>query len=153
MSPNEEHLSIEELHRLFRYEDGKLYNRITRNSRAVIGAEVGCMAGKGYLEVQLNKRKYMISRVIWAMHNGRWPESKLQIDHEDGVRDNNKIENLREVTGTQNNLNRKGVKGYCKQGNKWRAYIKHNGKSYTGPTRCTEAEAIQDRKDLVEKYF
>lgn len=37
--------------------------------------------------------------------DGDWP--KDQLDHINGVRDDNRIENLREVTSQQNNFNRK----------------------------------------------
>ena len=42
-------------------------------------------------------------RGIWALCNGRWP--KLVIDHIDGNRDNNRIENLRECTLSENAKN------------------------------------------------
>jgi hypothetical protein len=155
MTPAEEHLSIEELHRLFRYEDGKLYNRLTRNSRAVIGAEVGCDDSHGYLDVRINKRKYKVHRIIWAVHNGRWPEGNLQIDHEGQNNQNNNIENLREVTSQENQWNN-SAKGYSFTDGKYRAHIQVtvNGirQNFRGKRRDTEEEAIQDRKDLILKY-
>ena len=140
MTPAEGHLSIEELHRLFRYEDGKLYNRITRSSRAVIGAEVGCTTGKGYLTVNINKRRYWVHRVIWAMHNGRWPEGKLVIDHIDTDNTNNKIENLREFSHLENcqNIYRKG---YYKKRNKYYVDFRINKTRINGGSFNTEQEA------------
>ena len=41
--------------------------------------------------------------VVWLLCCGRWP---AQIDHVDGNPCNNRIENLREVTVSENNLNR-----------------------------------------------
>jgi len=151
MTPNEEHLSIAELFLLFYYKDGKLYNRITRNSRAVIGAEVGCNDGHDYLDVSVNKRKYKVHRIIWAMHNGRWPEGNLVIDHINRIKSDNHKENLREATTQQNAWNNK-AKGYCYSKGNWRAHIMANGKRYSGKRRETEEEAIQDKADLVKKY-
>ena len=153
MTPNEEHLSIAELFLLFYYKDGKLYNRITRNSRAVIDTEAGAFLNNfGYRVVTINKRKYRVHRIIWAMHNGRWPEGKLEIDHEDINPRNNCSENLREVSRSENCFNKKNIKGYYKTNDKWRAHIEVNGKKYASKRRDTEEEAIQDRKELEDKY-
>jgi hypothetical protein len=40
---------------------------------------------------------------VWAWHNGRFPS--MQLDHINGVETDNRIENLREVSGSENNLN------------------------------------------------
>lgn len=40
---------------------------------------------------------------VWAWHHGRFPEK--QIDHVNGVETDNRIENLREVSGSENKLN------------------------------------------------
>ena len=144
MTPNEEYLSIEELYRLFRYENGKLYNRITRNSMAKEGTTAGTWDGRYYC-VSINRKRYMVSRIIWAMHNGRWPEGKLQIDHEDGLTYNNKIENLRELTPSENSLNRKNIKGYYKDGVKFRATYK----KYSGPRRDSIELALKDRENYI----
>ena len=52
------------------------------------------------------------------------------VDHIDGNRLNNHINNLRWVTNQQNHCNRTKAKGYCwnKRDNKWMAYIIYNGK-------------------------
>lgn len=154
MTPAEEHLSIPELHILFRYENGKLYNRITRNSRAVIGAEVGSDNGKQQLQVQISKKQYYVHRIIWAMHNDRWPEN--QIDHIDRNKINNKIENLRDITSKENNRNTNSfefAKGYYKDGNKYRAYVMTNEKRIYSKRVNTEEEAVVARQDLKNKYY
>ena len=65
--------------------------------------------GRCYRElgvVRLGKRKRLYAhRVIWEMHNGPIPDG-LQIDHIDGNSLNNKIENLRLATHSQNLHNR-----------------------------------------------
>lgn len=42
---------------------------------------------------------------VWLMHTGRWPDG--EIDHINGVRDDNRIENLRDVTHQTNAENRR----------------------------------------------
>ncbi len=50
------------------------------------------------------KMKFLLYHgAVWAWHHGRLP--KGQIDHIDGDEQNNRIENLREVSGHENQLN------------------------------------------------
>ena len=55
--------------------------------------------------------------------------SLVHIDHINGIRDDNRVDNLRLVTPYQNCLNRTKTKGYYfdKQRNKWRAQIRVDG--------------------------
>ena len=48
--------------------------------------------------------KYTAHRVIWAMHYGEWPD---QVDHINHDKADNRIENLRTVTHSENARNRK----------------------------------------------
>lgn len=59
---------------------------------------------KGYLIVGLNKVRHTVHRIVWAIHYGTWPT--YQIDHINRERWDNRIENLREVTNTENQRNR-----------------------------------------------
>jgi hypothetical protein len=52
-------------------------------------------ANNGYLKGSVLNRQMLAHRVIWALVHGEWP--KDQIDHIDGDRSNNRIENLRDV--------------------------------------------------------
>lgn len=80
-------------------------------------------------------------RLAWFLHYGTLPNNSL--DHIDGNKSNNRIDNLRDVTNQQNQFNRTTAKGYCwhKPTNKFIAYIKSNGKKkYLGLFE-TEQEA------------
>lgn len=48
-------------------------------------------------------------RVVWYLHHGYWPEN---IDHINGIRTDNRICNLREVTHEENCQNRQHATGY-----------------------------------------
>ncbi len=74
------------------------------------GAETGLsMCGNGYrmLHLTLNGRRLQIlaHRVAWAIHTGRYPDG--HIDHVNGVRSDNRIANLRDVTVNENKRNAK----------------------------------------------
>ena len=88
------------------------------------GKLCGFMDNCGYLRVSIGRRKYLVHRLIYKLHNPEFDlESDLVIDHINRVRDDNRIENLRAVTKAENNRNRSLCKGvsYCKQTGKWKA--------------------------------
>lgn len=58
--------------------------------------------------VSIDFVSYLVHRIIWKMYYGEDP--KELIDHIDGDRSNNRIENLREATRSQNNKNLTGLK-------------------------------------------
>lgn len=73
----------------------------------------------------------MAHRLAFAIMTGRWPED--EIDHINGKRDDNRWENLRAATRTENRWNtdkrkdnKSGFKGVHAHGDKWRAAIQHN---------------------------
>ena len=95
-------LTPELLHSLFRYEDGKLIRRV--NSRkAKAGAEAGFKSGR-YLRVRVNGKQHMVHRIVFMMHHGYLPEV---LDHINNDAFDNRIENLREATQSQNCMNRR----------------------------------------------
>lgn len=111
------------------YKDGSLYWRVPRRACRA-GSEVGSMDTHGYRETSFKGNRVSLHRLIFLYHNGYLPEN--EIDHINRVRDDNRIENLREVTATCNQRNSKlfitntsGVKGvsYCSKRKKWVAYI------------------------------
>jgi hypothetical protein len=67
----------------------------------------------------------------------------FELDHINGIRNDNRIENLRSVTRQQNQWNRTTAKGYYwdKVKNKWRAELKLNRKKIYLGMFNTEEEA------------
>jgi hypothetical protein len=88
---------------LFEYRDGKLYRK-TNRSNVKIGQEAGWMGNKGYRIVSIDYKHVLVHRLIYFMHYGHMPE---RVDHINGVRDDNLINNLREANCSQNNYNQK----------------------------------------------
>ena len=89
------------LKKTYRYEDGNVVNR--RTGRIVGGSKLH----NGYLGfcIWFKGNKYCTpkQRVVWALCNNELPSQT--VDHINGDRQDNRIENLREVSQTDNNLN------------------------------------------------
>lgn len=90
----------------------------------------------GYSHLKIDGKNYLAHRLIWLLTHGEWPEN--EIDHVDRDRMNNKIENLRDATRTENShnctMNKNNSIGYPgvsfhKQHKKYRARIKVNYKN------------------------
>jgi hypothetical protein len=60
---------------------------------------------KGYIKFKIKNVHYRAHRLIWFYHYGRWPSSDV-IDHIDRNKHNNRIENLREATFSENCKNK-----------------------------------------------
>ena len=99
-------------------------------------AKVGWIDGSGHLVTEIFGKPFYVHRLIFLYHHGYIP---AQIDHINRVKTDNRIENLRECTHSQNILNRKkmahnasyssiyrGVsweKGKTAQSKHWRTYL------------------------------
>ena len=91
---------LELLNERFKYEDGKLIYIKHISSNARPGMVAGCPDDKGYWGVLIKGKRYKVSRIIWKMMTGKDPEH--EIDHINHKRDDNRIENLRDVPGIVN---------------------------------------------------
>jgi len=151
-------LTQELCHSLFRYDNGKLVRKVTTSWAAKAGTEAGCVDGKGYLRVTIFKRGYLIHRVVWFMHHGTWPD---MLDHINGDKLDNRIENLRPCNSSQNQQNvegwasnTSGVKGvdYQKQRKKYRARISVGRSRVTLGRFDTLEEAAKVVQEARTKY-
>ena len=118
---------------IFDYRDGELYSKVNNGKRR-IGDKCGSINSNGYLQTRVSCKSYVNHRLIFLMHYGFLPKC---IDHIDNNRTNNKIENLRPATISENGMNQRirsdntaGVKNvyFNKRDGTWQVQITLNGK-------------------------
>lgn len=96
-----------------------------KRSRAKAGDEAGYRRCDGYIRVGINGVSYYGHRLALLISTGKWP-SEL-IDHIDGNPTNNRLANLRDVTGTVNAQNLKRTRANNRSGFLGASYHKHSG--------------------------
>lgn len=112
---------------------------------------------QGYIIAFLLGKKYRAHHLAWLYVYGTLP--KGQLDHINGIRTDNRIINLREVTNQENSKNAKlystnkiGHVGVGKLNGRYRAFITVNYKSIHLGMFDTLEEAIEARKIADLKY-
>ena len=148
-------LNLDLVNKLFRYdkETGDLIRKVTVRKGSETGQIVGTDDGQGYLKTSIKGDKYFNHRIIFFMHHGFLPPC---LDHIDTNKRNNRIENLRAATVTQNNHNQgrrktntSGVKGvrWKETHNMWSASVTLNGKrKHVGHFRTVPEAEVAVRK-------
>ena len=110
---------------------------------------------KGYYRVQFVGKLWHVHRIIFLYMKGRFPNSDL--DHINGIVNDNRWVNLREATASENRFNSRryrnntsGFKGvaWCKQKNKWRGRVKVEGKEYHAGFFDDIHEAVNEVQEL-----
>lgn len=112
----------------------------------------------GYRQGGILKKNFVAHRVGFALFYGYWPD---QVDHINGNRSDNRIVNLRAVSGLENNRNTKryknntsGVLGvsWHKPDCRWRAHIKLPSGHITLGNFKDKNDAIAARKAAEKQY-
>lgn len=113
-------------------ETGHLRHKECKYRPIKEGMKAGNFNQSGYLQVKIKGYSFTVHRICWYLFYGDIPSL---IDHINGVRDDNRIVNLRAATHSQNGMNRplqsdntSGFKGvtFHKECNKYKAQIKVN---------------------------
>lgn len=86
---------------MFTYDVQNSFSGLLRN-----GKPCGCINNQGYYVVKINYKQERVHRIIWELLKGPIPEGMV-IDHIDGNRSNNSVENLRVVSVKENARNSK----------------------------------------------
>ena len=147
---------------IFQYEAGHLYWKVKPCKKICIGDKAGTYHTAGYWHITINKKKYLAHRLIFMMIHGYLPE---YIDHINRIKHDNRIENLRAATSSENQRNRSafyfsksGIKNisWNKKAEAWRVSIRNAGKLlYLGQYKDIElAELIAfEARNKFHKEF
>lgn len=100
-----------------------------------------------------------IADLAWCIYYGEWPPQGYIVDHKDTRHGNNKIDNLRLATPTQNQQNKAGYGAYPKGvtwrnrlEKPWQAKIRVNGNRIHLGSFADMEEAAQAYRDAAAQY-
>lgn len=152
-------LTAEQLRSLLSYDpETGLFKWLVSRQGARLGRPAGCVCSQGYLKLRIDQTLYQGHRLAWLHHYGHWPDD--DIDHIDGDRSNNRINNLRDILSSENRKNQygtgrptaSGLIGVARAGRKWRAYITNQGRTQWLGAYDSPEEASAAYKAAKPKY-
>lgn len=119
-------------------KDGQLFRKDRKSWKSKGTTPIGSANEKRYLTVSVSidgkGKRFLVHRIIWFLEKGFWAS---EIDHIDRDKRNNRIDNMREVTRSQNlrNVGKKGADkslpvGISLQRGYYHGSIRVNGKHH-----------------------
>jgi len=154
-------ITQERVKELFHYDAdcGGLIWRVTKSATAPQGSFAGSVNQKGHVNVQVDGEMYALHQLVFLYHYGHIP---AEIDHINQAKTDNRIENLRACTSSQNKgnigllrSNKSGYRGvsFNTRRQKWHAQIKIHGKqTYLGGFDSPE-DAARAYNDAAIEHF
>ena len=153
-------ITIERLRELVEYnaELGRFFWLQSGRGFMTKGAEAGSFDAHGYGQVRLDRQIYKEHRLVWFYHTGKWPEE--QIDHINHQRRDNRFENLRLASNSENHRNRpmqrnntSGFVGVYWDKRGWfESYINAGGKKIRLGRFKNIEDAIEARQEANRRY-
>lgn len=138
-----------------------IFTWVNHHFSNLVGKRAGRLNSAGYRQISINDKLYYEHQLAFLYMTGKFV---LNVDHKNLDKSNNEWSNLREATDTQNNVNIKvrktnklGIKGVCKFGLRFKAYIKINGQSrYIGVYNTKEEASLAyeiKAKEIHGEFF
>ena len=131
-------LTAERLRELLDYNpETGIFTWKKKNRKRDVGDIAGSRAGEDYYQISIDYGTYRRGRLAWFYVYGEWPP--IEIDHINGIRDDDRIANLRLSSAMENKWNQgkhrnntSGYKGviFDPRMGMWRAQIRFNRKRY-----------------------
>jgi hypothetical protein len=151
----------EYLNSVLRYEPetGFLFWKVRASYRIPMGTKAGTLTWAGYTSITIGGKLRLAHRLIWCMVHGEFPPNDL--DHINHDRNDNRIENLRLASRTENmknqsvgSNNKSGVLGvrWHKRSGKWKVQIGIEGKSIHLGYFKDKSDAIKARMEANIEY-
>ena len=142
-------LDAAHLSRFFIYDESSpsclRWNRAVSN-KVKAGFIAGYKLDSGYWKVSLDGEIYYVHRIIALLRGMFNSVTSDAVDHINGNRSDNRIANLRVVTHSENQQNRKRINGCTWKDNRWQAQIGVGGRTiYIG--------RFHKKEDAVAAYF
>ena len=142
----------------YNHETGELIRRVPKANQQA-GSVAGSVNAKGHVNIQVDGVLYAAHRLVFLYHHGWLPQ---EIDHKNRVKTDNRIENLRPATSSQNKGNiqllRNNTSGYRgvslnARSGKWHAQIKiHGVQTYLGRADTPEQAAAIYNAAALEHF-
>jgi hypothetical protein len=145
---------VQHLRKNFTYKNGVVLNKD--------GEDKATVTHQGYKQLYINGTPHLVHRLVFLMHNDEFPKV---VDHINGDKKDNRIENLQGCTQVENiakaklfNTNKTGYKGvhYNKNAGKYEAYFWNNYKKYyLGLFDDPELAglAVEEAKDNLQRKY
>lgn len=155
-------ISFERVNELLSYSasTGVFCWKVQHGRKCTKGSVAGGLNKKGYWMIAIDGVQYMAHRLAWLISTGQMPEN--EIDHKNGFKSDNRIDNLRDVCHSANMQNQtqapsnstSGLLGVSRRGARWRSQIKVSGqKIHIGTFDTAEAayEAYLSAKSIMHR--
>jgi hypothetical protein len=153
-------LTLKRLRQVLDYNpETGIFTRKLRGRRGQHRLVAGGKHSKGYITIGIDCKSYLAHQLAWFYVYGKWIP---QIDHENRIKTDNWIENLRPATTPENLHNAKrprhntsGLKGasFSVPHRKWRSYIQVRGKHMHLGLFQTREEAHAAYVNAARQHF